>query len=296
MGERKVLNKYFPPDFDPSKVPRRRQLKNGQMNIRMMLPMGVRCKTCGNYMFQGTKFNSRIEQDSQNMYLDIIKIYRLYFKCSNCSAEIIIKTDPKNSDYIVETGATRNRESCWSHPHPHKEEKEEKSSMMESLEMKRLESVRQLALLASLEELKSLKSVQATLTSDHLLNSLKCTNKPEDNNQVLEEEEKVVPFIRRIEDEHEHEDESINYNSNSNSNSKRIKLITSKNFSLSSFKSPSASPFLARVSFVKKQKHCSRVGGVPCMTQQVRHDNAAAALQSLGQYYDRWRLNSVLPD
>ncbi|KAE9457995.1 hypothetical protein C3L33_10101, partial [Rhododendron williamsianum] len=31
MGERKVLNKYYPPDFDPAKIPRRRQLKNQQM-------------------------------------------------------------------------------------------------------------------------------------------------------------------------------------------------------------------------------------------------------------------------
>ncbi|XP_070038540.1 uncharacterized protein [Nicotiana tomentosiformis] len=73
MGERKVLNKYYPPDFDPAKIPRRRQLPN------------------------------------QLTYLGI-QIFRFYFKCTKCSAKITYKTDPKNSDYTVESGATRNFE------------------------------------------------------------------------------------------------------------------------------------------------------------------------------------------
>jgi hypothetical protein len=57
----------------------------------------------------GTKFNSRKEDVIGEDYLGIM-IFRFYFRCTRCQAEIAMKTDPKNSDYIVETGASRNYE------------------------------------------------------------------------------------------------------------------------------------------------------------------------------------------
>ena len=57
----------------------------------------------------GTKFNSRKEDAAGEEYLGI-QIFRFYFKCPRCSAELAMKTDPKNSDYVVEAGATRNYE------------------------------------------------------------------------------------------------------------------------------------------------------------------------------------------
>lgn len=57
----------------------------------------------------GTKFNSRKEDAAGETYLGI-QVVRLYIKCTKCSAEISLKTDPKNSDYILEAGATRNYE------------------------------------------------------------------------------------------------------------------------------------------------------------------------------------------
>jgi len=43
-------------------------------------------------------------------YLDQIMVFRFYFRCSKCGAEMSMKTDPKNSDYVMEQGATRNHE------------------------------------------------------------------------------------------------------------------------------------------------------------------------------------------
>lgn len=42
MGERKVLNKYYPPDFDPNKIPRRKMPKDRQYVVRLMAPFNMR--------------------------------------------------------------------------------------------------------------------------------------------------------------------------------------------------------------------------------------------------------------
>jgi hypothetical protein len=61
MSERKVLNKYYPPDFDHTKLEKVVRPRDKQDNVRMMLPMSVRCDTCGNFLYIGTKFNMRKE-------------------------------------------------------------------------------------------------------------------------------------------------------------------------------------------------------------------------------------------
>ena len=33
----------------------------GDRNVSLMLPMSVQCNTCGNNIYKGTRFNSRIE-------------------------------------------------------------------------------------------------------------------------------------------------------------------------------------------------------------------------------------------
>lgn len=55
MSERKVLNKYYPPDFDPSKIPRMKLARNRQYTVRLMAPFNMRCKTCGEYIYKGKK-------------------------------------------------------------------------------------------------------------------------------------------------------------------------------------------------------------------------------------------------
>ena len=107
MGERKVVNKFIPWDFDPDKVAKVKLSNIGQFSVRMMLPFTVRCNSCGEFMYAGKKFNTRKENANGEDYLGI-PIQRFYFKCVNCGGEFAIKTDPKNSSYVVESGATRN--------------------------------------------------------------------------------------------------------------------------------------------------------------------------------------------
>lgn len=70
-----------------------------------MISMSIWCSTCGSFIYKWTKFNFRQEDVIGEKYLGI-QIFRFYFKCTRCSAELTIKTDPQNSDYVVESGAT----------------------------------------------------------------------------------------------------------------------------------------------------------------------------------------------
>uniref|UniRef100_A0A2K6T2W5 Splicing factor YJU2 n=1 Tax=Saimiri boliviensis boliviensis TaxID=39432 RepID=A0A2K6T2W5_SAIBB len=90
MSERKVLNKYYPPDFDPSKIPKLKLPKDRQYVVRLMAPFNMRCKTCGEYIYKGKKFNARKETVQNEVYLGL-PIFRFYIKCTRCLAEITFK-------------------------------------------------------------------------------------------------------------------------------------------------------------------------------------------------------------
>ncbi|XP_044255407.1 splicing factor YJU2 [Tribolium madens] len=173
MSERKVLNKYYPPDFDPSKIPRMKLPKNRQYTVRLMAPFNMRCKTCGEYIYKGKKFNARKEDVENDDYLGI-RIYRFYIKCTRCLQEISFKTDPKNTDYEIEAGATRNfmalklaEEQAIREEEEAKEE--EASNPMKLLENRTKQSKNEIELLESLEELKDLNRRQETVDYDSML-------------------------------------------------------------------------------------------------------------------------------
>lgn len=139
MGERKVLNKYYPADFDPSKLPKKARPKNNQQKVRVMLPMTVCCDTCHEYIYKGKKFNSRKETVEGEEYLGI-KIYRFYIKCTKCSSELTFKTDPEHSDYNAELGCTRNFEPySWRSQEEAEKEKSKKKEEIESDAIAKLE-------------------------------------------------------------------------------------------------------------------------------------------------------------
>lgn len=199
MAERKVLNKYYPPDFDPSKLSKIKRAKEKQDNVRMMLPMSVRCDTCGNFLYIGTKFNMRKETVKDDEYLGI-KVYRFYFKCSRCFAEVAMKTDPKNHDYICEYGASRNYEPWRDVKNAENvlraKRQLEDVDAMKSLENKTYDSKREMDVLDALEEVRQMNKRLAKVNHEELL--LKTLSKHEDTEEKERDKEIKGAYEDRI--------------------------------------------------------------------------------------------------
>jgi len=169
MTERKVLNKYYPPDFDPSKIPKAKFKRNATFEIRLMAPCNMRCTTCGEYIYKGRKFNARKEDVDDMNYLGL-RIYRFYIKCTACVSEICFRTDPESCDYVLEAGATRNFEALKKAEELAEKEEIARQEELENNPMKLLEerttaSKNEMELVESLEELRELN--KRTLQVDY---------------------------------------------------------------------------------------------------------------------------------
>lgn len=111
MSERKSINKWYPPDYDPSKV-KRRKLPKGvappTQKVRLMAPYSMRCTNCNEYIAARRKFNARKEVTAEK-YMNF-KILRFYITCPRCNGSITFKTSPQTAGYVPENGAVRNFE------------------------------------------------------------------------------------------------------------------------------------------------------------------------------------------
>ncbi|XP_042876944.1 coiled-coil domain-containing protein 130 homolog [Penaeus japonicus] len=121
MGERKGVNKYYPPDYDPSKGglnkfqgthalrERARKLHMGILIIRFEMPYNIWCEGCENHIGTGVRYNA--EKKKVGMYYST-PIYQFRMKCHLCDNHFEIKTDPANLDYVIVSGARR-QERRW---------------------------------------------------------------------------------------------------------------------------------------------------------------------------------------
>lgn len=115
MSERKAINKYYPPDFDPSAVQKVKKKRNGALGaaglltVRLMTPFSMKCLNCNEYISKSRKFNAK--KENTNMTYLGLKVVRFHIKCTRCSHEIVFRTDPKSADYVIESGAQRNYDS-----------------------------------------------------------------------------------------------------------------------------------------------------------------------------------------
>jgi len=140
------------------------------------------------------------------------KIFRFYIKCTRCSSEITIKTDPKNSDYVCEMGATRNFEG-WKEgekkmeEYRKKREEEEEGNAMKVLENKTIDNKMEMDILDGLDEIRSLNARVSKLDPLDVLDQLQ----QQDRDVFTEdlEEERTIrellrnqaePFVQRLPD------------------------------------------------------------------------------------------------
>ena len=269
MAERKVLNKYYPSDFDPDKL-RTIEKKNTPKicNVRMMLPMTMKCYTCGTYTYIGTKCNMKVEPVQDEDYLGIT-LYRFYYRCSNCFSQITFKTDPKNNDYTAEIGASRNHEP-WKdimlaeEEYKNNKKMEMRDDAMKNLEYRTYDSKREMDILEATDKVKELNRREANIDYDELIKKIReCHDKEELNinkeketdkekekekeKQTLNEKKEIEKMFRNIKNIKKSQrddnknildklikgiDYKINKNGNSNNQEKKLKEKIENNFFL----------------------------------------------------------------
>ena len=114
----------------------------------------------GEYIYKGRKFNARKEDVDDMNHLGL-RIYRFYIRCTACVSEIVFRTDPANTDYVLEAGATRNFEALAkaekiAEQEQQAREQELKDNPMKMLEERTEASKNEMARMEALEELQDL--------------------------------------------------------------------------------------------------------------------------------------------
>ncbi|XGW09921.1 hypothetical protein V3C99_011862 [Haemonchus contortus] len=117
MGERKGQNFYYPPDFDYKKHKslnkyhgthalreRAKKISQGILVIRFEMPFNIWCLGCNNHVGMGVRYNA--EKKKIGMYYTT-PLYEFRMKCHLCDNYFVIRTDPKNFDYELVEGCTR---------------------------------------------------------------------------------------------------------------------------------------------------------------------------------------------
>eukprot|EP00041_Stephanoeca_diplocostata_P039510 m.1633511 g.1633511 ORF g.1633511 m.1633511 type:complete len:386 (+) comp25409_c0_seq7:383-1540(+) len=147
MAERKAVNKWYPPDWDPKKgslntywgeswrngsatVNGRAGAAKGITIIRFETPWNMWCTTCNKMVGRGVRYNA--EKNKVGKYYTTT-LWSFTMRCHMCDGTIIIETDPKNDDYKIVQGAKKKQET-WS------EKSTETMQLMDTEEKKQLEA------------------------------------------------------------------------------------------------------------------------------------------------------------
>lgn len=179
-----MLNKYYPPDFDPTKLSKLRLPKERQYTVRIMTPFNMRCNTCGDYIAKAKKFNARKETVMSESYLNL-KIFRFYIRCPKCMAEITFRTNPETADYEMEKGAHRNFDALrlaelQQQAEIEREKEEEQLNPMKMLENRTKQSRDEMEELEKLAQLKEDNATKQGVDMSNLLQRVKTNEETQD--------------------------------------------------------------------------------------------------------------------
>ncbi|MBZ3875772.1 Coiled-coil domain-containing protein 130 [Sciurus carolinensis] len=224
MGERKGVNKYYPPDFNPEKHgslnryhnshplrERARKLSQGILIIRFEMPYNIWCDGCKNHIGMGVRYNAE-KKKVGNYYTT--PIYRFRMKCHLCVNYIEMQTDPANCDYVIVSGAQR-KEERWDMADNEQvlTTEHEKKQKLETDAMFRLEhgEADRSTLRRALPTLSHIQEAQSAWKDDFALNSMLRRRFREKKKAIQEEEERdqalqakaslAIPLLPETEDD-----------------------------------------------------------------------------------------------
>ena len=125
QAERKATNKYYPPEWDPSKGSlntfhgqhhlreRAKKIHEGILVVRFEMPFDVWCSGCGEHVGKGVRYNA--EKKAVGKYFSS-KIWNFRMKCHLCDNYFEIETDPKANDYVCKSGLRKKNEEWQAKP------------------------------------------------------------------------------------------------------------------------------------------------------------------------------------
>lgn len=133
-----------------------------------------------------------------------LRIYRFYIRCTACMGEISFRTDPANTDYVLEAGATRNFEALSKAEKQAEEEERARREELSTNPMKLLEerteaSKNEMARMEALEELQELNRRQVKVDYEELLTRYENSRKEAAVSQEQQDEAYVQSIFGRDE-------------------------------------------------------------------------------------------------
>uniref|UniRef100_A0A8C9NGK0 Uncharacterized protein n=1 Tax=Serinus canaria TaxID=9135 RepID=A0A8C9NGK0_SERCA len=187
MSERKVLNKYYPPDFDPAKIPKLKLPKDRQYVVRLMAPFNM----------------SATGRDTPLSQSFITLPIKTFFPGSILGFPAAPpQTDPENTDYTMEHGATRNFQAEKLLEEEEKRmqkerEEEELNNPMKVLENRTKDSKLEMEVLENLQELKELNQRQANVDFEAMLKQYKELEEEQRRKEQEEDEQEMKAMLEQ---------------------------------------------------------------------------------------------------